>query len=103
MTIKGLIFFEHYYEEESDYPEEHGMHPALEDISKHLNNVPIYKLEPAVFELSTGLSNQPKLDGNEANIASFLNTLSHNSESRFIAAAGAMHRILAVVFGMAPS
>lgn len=90
-----------YYDPDSEtfVPEEFRESGSIAGIVKGIQNFflgsKVYKLEPAVFELSTGLSDQPQLDANGANIASFLNTLSQNHESRF----GQLKRDFAICVG----
>ncbi|WP_072008639.1 AAA family ATPase [Hymenobacter sp. IS2118] len=51
---------------------------------ERLANSVIYKIEPAVFEISSGLSAQPLLNARGINIANFINTLGQNNESIII-------------------
>lgn len=48
-----------------------------------LENCIVYKLEPATFQTSAGLSNQPFLQADGSNIANFINTLRQNHEGIF--------------------
>ena len=56
---------------------------AFHTVWQQLADCLVYKLEPASFEVSVGLSYQPLLKASGANIANFINTLSQNHENLF--------------------
>jgi predicted ATP-dependent endonuclease of OLD family len=67
-----------YYDED-----EHSIPSEINILREEIKGLLIYKIEPASFNLSIGLSHQPKLSANGNNIVNFLYYLGQNYKSLY--------------------